>query len=218
MSTLLQLYEQVRRHGWACGLGDPATFIAEAKRIGWEPVIQRRGEGEASTLIPVTADQARPRSLSATYGLGPQPLHTDGAHLPTPPDVLMLYCEQNSSTDTLLWRSAGLLGGQVVSPPRGLWDGMFLVENGRDSFYSPARDVRGYRYDPGCMQACDQRAAAVVAYFTGQLEHAEKHSWAEPGTVLMLDNRSVLHARAAVTETDRDRELIRVAFSLPART
>jgi hypothetical protein len=39
---------------------------------------------------------------------------------------------------------------------------MFLVRNGRDSFYAPAlsRDLR-YRYDPGCMTPFDARAREV---------------------------------------------------------
>lgn len=215
VQTLLQLHEQAKRQGWASGQGGLTILTNEAAQIGWRPVAQRRGEPGATVLTPVTAEQARPRSLSATSGLGPQPLHTDGAHLPTPPDILLLYCKQGSSTDTLLWRT-GL--ANTWSQPSHLRDGMFLIDNGRDSFYAPALDLHGFRYDPGCMRACDQRAAAAAQYLADQLQHAERHSWATPGTVLLLDNRSVLHARAAVADDDQGREVIRLAYHLPRPT
>jgi hypothetical protein len=90
--------------------------------------------------------------------------------------------------------------------------GMFLVHCGRDSFYTPVlADVR-YRYDPGCMTACDARARLVEEYFAGQLAAATAFQWSGTDQLLVIDNRRVLHGRAAVADADAGRELTRVAF------
>lgn len=90
---------------------------------------------------------------------------------------------------------------------------MFLVRNGRESFYAPAlsRDVR-YRYDPGCMTPCDARAREVGQYFDEQLGNATAHEWLAAGQLLIIDNRRTLHARSAVADGDLERALTRVAF------
>jgi alpha-ketoglutarate-dependent taurine dioxygenase len=95
---------------------------------------------------------------------------------------------------------------------------MFLVRNGRDSFYAPAlsqQDLR-YRYDPGCMTPCDARAREVARYFDEQLGNATAHEWAEAGQLLVIYNRDTLHARSAVAEGDQARELTRIAFHTKA--
>lgn len=90
--------------------------------------------------------------------------------------------------------------------------GMFLVHSGRDSFYAPVIAGGRWRYDPGCMTPCDTRARHVAEYLAAQLAGARTWEWAQAGQVLVIDNRSVLHARAAVADGDEDRELTRVAF------
>jgi alpha-ketoglutarate-dependent taurine dioxygenase len=163
-----------------------------------------------SVLRPTEKGAARPNSLSARYGLGQQPLHTDGAHLQRPPDLVVLFSERPSTTPTRLWRATY---GLLPPPPyAALRHGMFLVHSGRDSFYSPALSASGYRYDPGCMTACDTRAREVTQYFEGQLSHASTYEWMGWDQVLVIDNRRVLHARSAVGEDDIGRELTRIAF------
>ncbi len=66
------------------------------------------------------------------------------------------------------------------------------------------------------MTACDARARDVEEYLTGQLAKATTITWADEGQVLVVDNRRVLHARAAIAEGDGDRELTRVAFRAKA--
>jgi hypothetical protein len=96
--------------------------------------------------------------------------------------------------------------------PAAFEHGMFLVHSGGDSFYAPVLAGGRYRYDPGCMTACDARARRVEEYLAAQTPEAEDFEWSCGGQVLVLDNRSVLHARAAVAEDDTGRELVRVAF------
>jgi hypothetical protein len=97
---------------------------------------------------------------------------------------------------------------------------MFLVRNGRDSFYAPALsppppELR-YRHDPGCMTPCDARAREVARYFDEQLGSATTHEWTAAGQLLVIDNRQTLHARSAVAAGDLGRELTRIAFHTKA--
>jgi hypothetical protein len=89
---------------------------------------------------------------------------------------------------------------------------MFLIRNGRDSFFAPAFSGSGYRFDPGCMTACDMRSNQVALHFASAFDRATEHQWTAGGQLLLIDNGSALHARSAVAEGDTDRELTRVAF------
>lgn len=179
---------------------------------GWSEVPVRRGDKPVSVLRPVETDAAHLRSLSARYGLGDQPLHTDGAHLAGPPDIVVLAVSAPSQTPTRLW-AYDLVTRRPEDPPRAaVSHGMFLVHAGRDSFHVPVLDGDRWRYDPGCMTPCDERARHVDEYLAAQLACASTWEWADAGQALVIDNRAVLHARAAVADGDQDREATRVAF------
>jgi hypothetical protein len=217
MADLEALAAAARAKGWATGLGDVESIRKQAASLGWTEVASRRGDTTVSVLHPVTESAAHPNSLSAVYGLGQQPLHTDGAHLQVPPDVLVFICDRPSATSTQLWRpDVPARRRRPLSTTSALSHGMFLVRNGRDSFYAPALSGSGYRYDPGCMTPCDARAREVQEYFEQQLSRASAHVWSAAGRVLVVDNRRALHARSAVAEGDLERELTRIAFRIGA--
>jgi hypothetical protein len=218
MADLEALAAAARAKGWAAGSGDVESIRNQAASLGWAEVAPRRGDPTVSLLRPAAADSAHPRSLSAVYGLGQQPLHTDGAHMPAPPDLLVFISERPNATPTQLWRP-GVLRRRSHPPalsPAALRHGMFLVSNGRDSFYTPVLSGSGYRYDPGCMAPCDARAREVHGYFEWMSSRASVHEWSAAGQVLVVNNHRVLHARAAVAEGDLDRELTRIAFRIGA--
>jgi alpha-ketoglutarate-dependent taurine dioxygenase len=201
-----------RRDGWIT----PTVGIEEIRRqaaaSGWAEVPVRPGDQPVAVLKPVQPESARPRSLSARYGLGDQPLHTDGAHLASPPDLVVLAAAAASGTPTRLWAHSRAAKSSEAPPWSSFSHGMFLVHAGRDSFYAPAVTGSRWRFDPGCMTPCDARARHVGEYLAAQLERAWAWEWTRTGQVLVIDNRSVLHARAAVADGDEDRELTRVAF------
>jgi len=222
MADLKALAATARAKGWATEPGDVKSIRKQAASLGWTEVAPRRGDPTVSVLRPADADAAHPNSLSAVYGLGQQPLHTDGAHMQDPPDLLVFISEHPSATPTQLWRPVIFVRRRSSTPtvarvsPAALDHGMFLVRNGRDSFYAPARSRSGYRYDPGCMTPCDTRAREVQGYFDQQLSRATVHEWAAGGQVLVVDNHRAMHARPAVAEDDLDRELTRIAFRIGA--
>lgn len=195
--------------GWATWSGAIEDLVVAAKFRGWEEVPIRRGEEALSELRPTSAKKAPPRSLSATYGLDAQPLHTDGAHLREPPDVVILAAPQPNSTPTKLWK-----------PPSAHHDfehGLFTVDAGTESFLATVytRETGRWRYDPGCMRPADQRARTVMQYIDRAfVEASSTYEWSEPNQVLVIDNGSVLHARGKVADGDLDRTLIRAAFRI----
>jgi hypothetical protein len=212
----MELADLAKTSTWATGVIEPRLLRRQARELGWVETAIRKGDGAVTELRPTTRDKARPRSLSASVGLGEQPLHTDGAHLAEPPDWLILYAEAPNQTPTLLWsplvRSAGT---PRLRPgwPEEADAGVFLVESGKDRFLATAeRPGGGFRYDPGCMTPCDERARHVARHLREAQTHAEQHNWSEVNQVLVISNRFALHARAAVAEADAGRAVTRIAY------
>jgi hypothetical protein len=199
------LYAEVRKNGWATETIEMNTLIAWSSHFGWKKVLNRRGSNDVDELVPTTEADAHPNSLSAVHGLRRQPLHTDGAHTRRPPDLIALSSAGTSTTPTLLWKPG--------YPPPYVSHGVFLVNDGIDRFLATAHSVRqGFRFDPGCMTPCDQRARAAVEFFAEEHSSIVKHEWTSTGELLLIDNRRVLHARDEVSTCDHDRRLQRVSF------
>lgn len=207
---LKAMVAEAHKTGWAVGSGAIEMLQWQVATIEAAEVPIRKGDPPVSLLRPVSEKDAHPNSLSAQYGTGAQPLHTDGAHLPDPPDILILACETPSSVSTKLWRNATLFAQPV---PSFLRHGVFAVLAGRNSFYATAHENRRFRYDPGCMVPCDKRAREAVEYFETALSDAVEHHWAEPNTILVIDNRKVLHARSSAAE-EPGRQIKRLALRL----
>ena len=198
-----------RRNGFAVATARPFQIELLRTPPNWRKVPTRKGDPAVSTLRPTSAQTAKPRSLSATTGLGAQPLHTDGAHFRVPPDIVLLYAEQPSTTPTMLLRNP-----LQDSPRHDGTAGVFLVNGGDDRFLATAYDYgHGLRFDPGCMTPQDQRARGITQAIADAEVRAEAHIWSEPNIVLVIDNTRVLHGRASVATGDEDRALIRIAFN-----
>lgn len=139
-----------RRDGWCRVTASIDDVRSAGRRHGWSKISNRRGSPSVSILRPVSQDDAESQSLSATYGLNAQPLHTDGAHHRNPPELIVLCTRRPNSVPTLLRRYWSDEGGRRIEP-RHLRDGIFVVRSGNGSFYATARLDRGVRFDPGCM-------------------------------------------------------------------
>lgn len=71
--------EQLAQQGWT-SLRDVVTedeMLSIARYLG-NPTLPPNGP-LVKALVPTSAESARPQTLSAHYGTGPQPLHTDTA-------------------------------------------------------------------------------------------------------------------------------------------
>lgn len=168
-------------------------------------------------LKPASPKMANAKSLSAVYGRGQQPLHTDGAHLSEPPDILILSAVAPTSVPTLLWRHMDLVSG-LSELDEDIRHGLFTVDDGASTFLAPARTgwtetTARLRYDPGCMTPADSRAQRVSAHFEGVVGSATAFEWTHDDQILVIDNRSVLHARANAV-ADPDREMRRLMLQI----
>lgn len=209
MFPLARLVEEALENGWAVGNGSLQQIKYQSSLIGHEIVSSRKAGPLNELLKPTDQGHAPRQSLSATYGRGEQPLHTDGAHHVQPPEVVLLSVARTSDVPTLLWR---FRTGEL---PEGTLDdlrhGLFTVRSGKDSFLAPALEGHRLRLDPGCMDAGDHRARRVLAFLESIRDEADRHTWVLPDTVLAIDNRRVLHARAS-TDGEPGRAMHRVTL------
>jgi hypothetical protein len=209
--SLEALVREARERGWTSAEGRLEAVISQAGHLGWVVVPSRKGGPALDSLRPLAAESAPSQSLSAIYGLGAQPLHTDGAHHPEPPDFLMLSVDAPSVVPTMLWRSPQ--PGTFRASAHDLRHGIFTVRGGSDAFLASAQDRGGIRFDPGCMTAADSRARRAVEYFEGVMGEAVRYDWTKAGQILVIDNRQVLHARGAA-ELEPERVIRRVAVRI----
>jgi hypothetical protein len=217
MLELETLFEETQRNGWAAGAMSVVALRNQMEKLRWKGVPIRRSEEFFASLRPTATEDAPTASLSAIYGLGNQPLHTDGAHLENPPNIVILTSELPNATPTRLWTLApGNKLPREDFPFHAFGNGVFLVTGQGQNFFSPCLVGGNLRFDPGCMKACDERALQVVSYLNAAQSESVEHDWATKKGILMIDNQKTLHSRAAVHTGDLEREIIRVAVMTQA--
>lgn len=216
-NQLNELVEKARKDGWADGVCSTETLEYQTWGRAYTTVAGRSLKGGFEVLRPTGTDQAEKRSLSAVYGRGQQPLHTDGAHLAEPPDLVILAVAKPTPVPTLLWRHIDMVEG-LSELDEDIRHGLFTIDDGKEVHLAPARtgwtkETARIRFDPGCMEPADSRARRVLKHFETALKSATQFEWTKPDQVLVIDNRNVLHARAD-SEHDPDREMQRLMLRL----
>lgn len=212
--------EELRECGWIMfSLGSAAAdgmarIVEDLSRHLGVPV-PGRNKRLVESIRPTPPELAHPASLSAQYGEGELPVHTDFAHLPVPARWLVLGCTDPGGlgTETLLVDFHGI--GWSASQIALLRSASFLINNGRQSFYSSILDAsrKFLRFDQGCMRPVT--SMSVVARDT-ILDAACATSplrvrW-KLGDVLVVDNWRMLHGRDSAS-ADRTRQLWRAAVA-----
>ena len=206
---LHQMANEAEGHGWALRAGTLENLLAAVDELGWWRVPTRQGAPSVSLLRPTTQLESHPNSLSARFGMGQLPLHTDGAHLHSPPRFVALTAAAATETPTLLWR---VRGHPLLAVPHDAFDrGIFIVQGGRRSFLAHARENGIYRFDPVAMSPANQDGRRVATYFESAAELVTAHEWLDAHSVLLIDNAQVVHGRAATRNAER--LVRRVAFS-----
>jgi hypothetical protein len=165
-------------------------------------------------LSPTDSSRAQINSLSAIHGHGNFPYHIDGSHFSTPSRYLIFHCTkangQVAPTYILHQRDINF----TVNENEAMRTGVFLVRNGKRSFYASilSKDVPFMRWDEGCMQPKDKKAKIAVTALS-QLPNNTKRTtihWTK-GSLLVIDNWRVLHARGQTTDQNSQRKLLRVS-------
>ncbi len=204
----------IAKHGWelfSCHSDAISQqVVALAFRLG--TLVQGRYGSSVEVLSPSPEASAHPSSLSASYGLGPLPLHVDTSHLPVPARYLVLGCvnpgKQRVPTLVFDRYDLSLSSNQM----RLLRSAVFHVQNGRRSFYGSIQGLNPafIRFDPGCMKPVTQEAEEALALFSFEAinEHVQE-IFLRAGDIMVIDNWRMLHGRAAVPQLDSYRSLIR---------
>lgn len=190
--------------GWSLHSSEgrnPDTIVRELVKLGDR--LGTRIAGRAGSLEevvqPLAADDAHPRSLSVRYGLGALPFHTELSHRPRPCRYLLLGCvdpgSPGAATMLLDWRTLGFSQDELAL----LEETPVLVRTGRRSFYSTILAPGGafLRYDPGCLEALDERGRRAMRLMGDRIADAPSsaHHWRQ-GDILIIDNWRVLHGRS----------------------
>lgn len=200
--------ESARADGWATCDASIEEILEAVGRHAVTVLPTRRGDPMVGVLRPRAPLDAHPNSLSSHYGLEELPPHTDGAHHREPPDLVVLQATQVSRCPTTLWRPAQ--SNPTAKQRESLNCGVFLVGDGRQSFYSHVLDRDGRaRFDPVCMRPVDPLARFASEWIKEQASEAVPHFWSNVGQSLLIDNRQTLHGRSRVPSSE-DRELRRV--------
>lgn len=180
-----------------------------------QPVPSVPGRPIVDTLVPKTPRLSRPGSLSARFGMGSFPFHTETAHWRFPIDWAILHCVDPGSGH----RPTLLVDGWELDLTDHELDhlskSLMIVKNGSRSFLAPPveKGIHGplFRCDFSCMCPAFRSAAWVIDVLREKLREATPRivHW-KTGLCLILDNRRMLHSRGASLTFDPDRRIERV--------
>jgi Taurine catabolism dioxygenase TauD, TfdA family len=158
-------------------------------------------------MEPSTANRS---SLSAKFGTGNFPMHSDTAHWTTPARYVVLACVHegdNPAPTSLLDLQSSVFDNAERETMR---DGLFFVKNGKHSFYSSILSpLRSYfRYDPGCMSPINDAAHQMDGIMKSKNRFISEFIW-QAGMLLIIDNWRILHGRGASPMSISPRKILR---------
>lgn len=178
------------------------------------PVAEPRDGILVKPLRPVSASTAPRNTLSARYGQGRFPLHTEAAYWREPPRFVLLFCVDpgDGRQATVLLDADPLVRSQAghvlnTSP--------WLVSSGVHPFLSSVVSGvygrRMLRFDRECMRPLTSPGYAFEAQIEKFIEISvlHHHQW-QAGDLLVLDNWRMLHGRGPAAAPSSSRLLLKV--------
>ena len=212
-------YEKILQFGWLhlCFFETTEADLIEriveiARQIG-SPVPSKVRREIFDRLKPTEARLAKAHSLSKIYSLSEFPLHIDTAHWTIPCRFIILACVSSGlgNRKTTLLDTKRLNLSKIQT--KLLYNTPLRVKNGRYSFFGTvlSSDRAFIRYDPGCMKAVSPDGNEILDMFTvnNWPNLVDEIDWI-PGKVVIIDNWRMLHGRGYSTNTDNERNLLRV--------
>jgi L-asparagine oxygenase len=210
--------DAIEAHGFAVlPAVEPAEVLSLAYGLG-VPTADSRSAELVKDLRPVELGSAANNTLSARFGTGAFPLHTETAYWRDPVRYLMLYCVEPGHA-----ARATVLADPVVAisdeDAKLLRSALWTVRRIRRPFLTTVIDSAPsgrarFRFDAECMAPADQMASRSAETLSRLIATQTRVSmdWKQ-GDVLVLDNHRLLHGRAASDRPDPDRHLQRVLVS-----
>jgi Taurine catabolism dioxygenase TauD, TfdA family len=191
------IFTEITNHGFYAERRDSS---ANSAKYLWNFVRAIRPKSVLCTrLRPLSLSTARQNTLSAKYGLGDFPLHTDFSVNDCPARYIILFCPVQRTAATRIYDGVGLDTVHVSLAQRGL----FRVERNRNPFIAHALEVRSgnffFRFNSDVMTPLDEAARTVVTHLTGHHKLTTLIDW-RVTSFLILDNWRCLHSRNAVLD------------------
>jgi hypothetical protein len=214
--TDMNLLETLEERGWANipGVNGSSDLLRLAMSLG-KPVENARHELTSELRVATTAE-ARPLTLSATFGTGAFPLHTDTAFWPTPARFLVMLAEGDIRRTTTVYSMRRILDSGGTKLMNLIEKSVWIVRGKGGSHYGQmtlsTKSIRlGVRFDRQCMKPANASAREIAAYFDTEdcatsIEHLE---W-RPHTAVVISNWQALHGRGSQPPNEQQRILHRV--------
>lgn len=196
------------------GVDDGSSLLDLARSLG-DPVPSADGKF-VKTLKVIPHKAAHPRTLSAAFGSGSFPLHTDTAFWTVPARFLVLRAIGDTRRSTMACPISDILelGGRKLTTVVGksVWSlrtstGSVYCEM---SFRGPDQRL-GFRYDRQCMTPANSAAQEVDEFMSSGLPETatQQISWAD-GIAVVIANWHSLHGRGPKPPLEQERILQRV--------
>jgi alpha-ketoglutarate-dependent taurine dioxygenase len=211
-----RLRDALQTNGISIVRGIVATDADLLHIAGWlgAPKAEVRDAVFVKSISPTPSREAPRNTLSEMYGLGQFPLHTDAAYWEAPPRFILFYCIHPGSgqrptvlVDTRQWRLAR-------PERRALQNEVWVIHRTHKPFlctHSIADGHGGFRVDYECMRPAvrDCTSASKVVASAIAITPKTHVEW-QPGDLVVIDNRRMLHGRGKANASDQDRVLKRV--------
>jgi L-asparagine oxygenase len=201
----MSLSEKLTECGWARLDIEPGKSLLEfATELG-APIPDPSGSMNRF-LIAKHQSNARRNTTSSIYGLDNFPLHTDYAHLATPPRYLLLRSHfGRSATTTSILNPLNAFGRTWLDYlKRATWRISSGFSSRAGIMHLPGTS-HGFRWDPYLMRPLNKFAMSAsidLKYLFQNCTSAYIHAWEHSQEVLLIDNWHVLHGRGAAAEFD----------------
>lgn len=166
------------------------------------PIPSRIGSPLIDNLIPLRKEVAHKQSLSANFGLGEFPFHTDGAYLRTPPRYIILRYVRGilNPTPTIFCDLKSINEFAKHELKFHVWK----VKSRNASFYSNilSEDERIYRYDT-CIMNPVNKNNSNAALFENLITSMpmQEVKWEENKTIV-INNWTCVHKRPEVNNEE----------------
>lgn len=212
----MDLLEVAEDRGWSTfpGVNGSSDLMRLAMSLG-KPVENARHELISELRVTASA-KARQLTLSATFGTGAFPLHTDTAFWPTPARFLVMLAEGDLRRTTPICAMRKILDSGGDNLLRLIEKSVWIIRGKDGSHYGQmtlsTKGVRsGVRFDQQCMKPVNASARDVAAYFdTGDRAVPIEHLEWRPHTAVVISNWHALHGRGVQPPNEQERTLRRI--------
>jgi hypothetical protein len=194
------------------GIYSAQSLLDLALSIG-KPIPSPTGELVKRVTIK-DSTRARVGTLSAAYGDGQFPLHTDTAFWPVPARYIVMRVAGDTRRCTTFRRFDHLLR-QDAGLQRLVEKSVWLVRAGMSSFYCSMTSRQGAlavgRYDANCMVPANSSAGQALSILRNIIlaDGGEPLGWS-PTEAIIISNWDALHGRGPAPKDEGHRILERI--------